>query len=64
MGRSVGRVQDDIFFGRDMLQELSFFLVLLTAGLGEAKSSCVRSLWSGVEWSSRMLSISWMGGDM
>lgn len=27
-------IQDDIFFGRDMLQELSFFLVLLTAGLG------------------------------
>ena len=64
MGRSVGRVQDDIFFGRDMLQELSFFLVLLTAGLGEAKSSWVRSLWSGVELSSRMLSIPWMGGDM
>ena len=29
-------LQDDIFFGRDMLQELSFFLVLLTAGLGRA----------------------------
>ncbi|OLP78333.1 hypothetical protein AK812_SmicGene41501 [Symbiodinium microadriaticum] len=26
-------IQEDIFVGRDMLQELAFFLVLLTAGL-------------------------------
>ncbi|CAJ1342104.1 unnamed protein product [Effrenium voratum] len=32
-------IQDDIFYGRDMLQELAFFLVLLTAGLGISISS-------------------------
>ena len=33
--------EDDIFFGRDMLQELSFFLVLLTAGLGREEQECM-----------------------